>query len=131
MCVLPLGSTYLSIQVIPAPLIYPSWTPNSYSIALFQPLVPFFCADIKDYFQNNLMSHFEYMKIPLRCFPQVIINQYNIIYSVKKDVFVYAKICKSIYSLKQGYFIYFDPLVKLLKPHGYYPLHSNPGIWCH
>ena len=77
------------------------------------------------------MSHFEYMKIPLRCFPQVIINQYNIIYSVKKDVFVYVKICKSIYSLKQVYFIYFDPLVKLLKPHGCYPLNYNPGIWYH
>ena len=38
---------------------------------------------------------------------------------------------KGIYSLNQAARIDFDHLVKLLKPHGYYPLRSNPNIWCH
>ena len=36
-----------------------------------------------------------------------------------------------MYGLKQADRIAFDHLVKLLKPLGYYPLHSNPEIWCH
>ena len=76
------------------------------------------------------MSRFEYMKIPMRCFPQDIINQYNILYLVYKGGFVYVKIHKGMYGLKQASSISFDRLVKLFKPHGYYPLCSNRGIWC-
>ena len=36
-----------------------------------------------------------------------------------------------MYGLKQVAHIAFDRLVKLLNPHGYYPLRSNPIIWCH
>ena len=50
---------------------------------------------------------------------------------VDKDGFVYVEIRKSMYGLKQAACIAFDRLVKLLKPRGYYPLRSNPSIWCH
>ena len=50
---------------------------------------------------------------------------------VDKDGFVHVKIRKGMYILKQAARISFDRLVELLKPHGYYPLSSNPGIWCH
>ena len=50
---------------------------------------------------------------------------------VDKYGFVCVKIHKGMYGLKQAARIDFDRLVKLLKPHGYYPLHSNPGIWFH
>ena len=36
-----------------------------------------------------------------------------------------------MYGLNQASRIDFDRLVKLMKPHGYYPLLSNPNIWCH
>ena len=52
-------------------------------------------------------------------------------YLVDKACFVYANIRKDMYGLKQAAHIYIDLLVKLLKPHGYYPLRSNPSIWCH
>ena len=42
------------------------------------------------------MSRFEYMKIPLRFFPQDIIDQYNIMYLVYKDVFVCVEIWKGV-----------------------------------
>ena len=50
---------------------------------------------------------------------------------VDKYGFVYVNIRKGMYISKQADCIAFDCLVKLLKPHGYYPLRSNPGIWCH
>ena len=50
---------------------------------------------------------------------------------VDKDGFVYVKIRKVMYGLKQSACIYYDRIVKLLKPHCYYPLRFNPGIWCH
>ena len=74
------------------------------------------------------MLCFGYMKIPLWWFPLDIISQYKIIDLVDKDGFVYVNICKGMYSINQSACIYFDCMVKLLKPHGYYPLHSNPRI---
>ena len=77
------------------------------------------------------MSRYGYMKIPLRWFPQYIIDKYKIMSLVEKDGFAYVDIRKGMYGLKQADCIAFDHLVKLLKLHGYYPLRSNPGIWCH
>ena len=71
------------------------------------------------------------MKILLQWFPQDIIDQYNIMDLVDKDCFVYVEIYKGMYGLKQAAHVAFDRLGKLLKPHGYNPLCSNPGIWCH
>ena len=52
-------------------------------------------------------------------------------YLVEKDSFVYVDILKGVYGLKKAACIAFDCLVKVLNPHGYYPLRSNPGIWRH
>ena len=52
-------------------------------------------------------------------------------YLVEKYGFVYVDLRKGMYGLKQAPHMDFDHLVKLLKPHGYYPLRSNPVIWCH
>ena len=71
------------------------------------------------------------MKIPLRWFPQEIIDQYKIMDLVYKYGFVYVDIRKDMYVLKQAACIASDRIVKLLKSHDYYPLRSNPGIWCH
>ena len=71
------------------------------------------------------------MNIPLRWFPQEIIDQYKIMDLVYKYGFVYVDIRKDMYVLKQAAFIASDRIVKLLKSHDYYPLRSNPGIWCH
>ena len=82
-------------------------------------------------FSINPMARYEYMNTPLRWFPQDIIDQCNTTDLVDKDGFVYVDIRKGMYGLKKEAHIYFDRLVKLLKPHGYYPLQYNPVIWCH
>ena len=122
-------------------LIYPG-NPNTPAASLLDskiilnskiptPGAQFSCADIKDYFLNNPMARYGYMKIPLRWFPQEIIDQYKIMYLVDKDGFAYVNIRKGMKGLKQAACIYFYCLVKLMKPRGYHPLHSNPVIWCH
>ena len=50
---------------------------------------------------------------------------------VDKDGLVYVEICKGAYGLNQEARVAFDHLVKLLKPHKYYTLRYNPGIWRH
>ena len=77
------------------------------------------------------MARYEYMNIPLRWFTQDIIKQYKIMDLVDKDGFVYVDICKGMYGLNQAARIDFDRIAKLLKPHVYYSLHSNPVSWCH
>ena len=47
---------------------------------------------------------------------------------VDKAGFVYVEIRKGMYGLKKASRIDFDRLLKLLKPHRYYTLSSNPGI---
>ena len=95
------------------------------------PGAQFFCEDIKDYFLNIPMARYEYMNIPPCWFPQDIIDRCKIMNLVEKYGFFYVEICKGVHVLKQAARIGFDRLVKLLKHHGYYPLRSNPGIWCH
>ena len=77
------------------------------------------------------MARYEYMKIPLHWFHQDIIDQYKIMDLVEKDGFVYGDIRKGMYGLKKSACIASECLSKLLKYHGYYPLHSKPSIWCH
>ena len=50
---------------------------------------------------------------------------------VDNDGFVCIKIRKGMYVINQLACIDFERIVKLLKPHVYYPLSFNPGIWCH
>ena len=49
------------------------------------------------------MTRSEYTKIPLRWFPQDIIDQYKIMDLVDRDGFVYVEIQKVMYGLRQAY----------------------------
>ena len=42
------------------------------------------------------MARYGYMKIPLSCFPQYIIDQYKTIDLVDKEIFVYVEIHKGM-----------------------------------
>ena len=77
------------------------------------------------------MDHYEYMRIPLRWFPQEILEQYNILDIASPDEYVYCEICKGMYGLKQAARLAFDRLVLNLAKHGYAPLRRNPGLWTH
>ena len=49
-------------------------------------------------------------------------TQYNLYSIVEPDGYVYCEVIKGMYVLKQAYRLDFDNLVKLLSPHGYFPV---------
>ena len=63
--------------------------------------------------------------------PKEIINAYNLQGIVNDKGFVYMKICKGMYGLKQAGIISHNELVKHLAPHGYHPVRYTLGLWKH
>ena len=68
------------------------------------------------------MKRFEYIKIPLRWIPEETRIQNKLYSLVEPDGYVYCESIKGIYGLKQAARFAFDNLVKLLAPHGYFPV---------
>ena len=64
-------------------------------------LAMFICADIHDFYYNTPMVDFEYMKLSLSMFPQVIVQQYNLKDILSADGYVYMEIRKVMPGLKQ------------------------------
>ena len=58
------------------------------------------CADIANFYLNNCMNIYEYMKLQLDIIPEEIIQQYNLIKLAHKG-FVYMEIQKGMYGLPQ------------------------------
>ena len=77
------------------------------------------------------MKNPEYMKIKLKYFPPDIISMYNLHDKVHSDGYVYIKIKKGMYGLKQAAILAYEQLVTNLKQHGYRPLPHTTGMWEH
>jgi hypothetical protein len=77
------------------------------------------------------MNRPEYMRIPLSQFPPDIIQKYNLLTISTSDGYVYIRINKGMYGLKQAALLAYDQLVRHLVPYGYYPVPHCPGIWRH
>ena len=58
------------------------------------------CPDIANFYLNNPMNRYEYVKLPLDIIPEEIIQQYNLINLAHKG-FVYMEIQKGMYGLPQ------------------------------
>ena len=87
-------------------------------------------SDIKNFYLNNPMKKFRYMKIPLKYIPKEIMDEYNI-QDIQSNGFVYVEIRKGMYGLKEAGIIAFKRLVEKLAPHGYHPCKHTPGLWTH
>ena len=87
-------------------------------------------ADIKYYYLNNPIKTYQYMKIPLRFFTPEICKEYDIT-NLPHNGFVYVKIRKDMYRLKESGIITFKIFVYNLEPHGYHPVKHAPGLWRH
>ena len=88
-------------------------------------------ADIKNIYLNNALPDPEYMKFHIVTIPQEIIDEYNLLSIVDNHGFVYVKIVKVMYVLKQAGIIAHKPLIHHLAPLGYHPACHTPGIWQH
>ena len=91
----------------------------------------FMTADIKDYFLATPMAKAEYMKVKYKHIPEDIRQQYNLSEEVAKDDYVYIKIKRGMYGLKQAAILAYDNLQNSLRSFGYKPVFSTVGIWQH
>ena len=85
--------------------------------------------DIKDHFLQSDLPDSEFMKIHKKYFFQDITTKYNINNLIADDNYIYFKIKKGIYGLKQAAKLGRDKIIETLKPFGYYPDKLSPNLW--
>ena len=73
----------------------------------------------------------EYLRIHGKYFLNEIREKYNIQEIVAPDGYMYCKIKRGMYGLKQVAHLARYQLVKHLKPFGYFPSKHAPNIWTH
>jgi hypothetical protein len=90
-----------------------------------------FCSvDLKDFFLSSLMDEPEYMKLHISFIPEDIVEKYNI-RELLVDGFVYIRIQKGMYGLKQAAILANKQLQKNLAKDGYFPIPGTSGLWKH
>ena len=83
---------------------------------------PFPSADLGDFFLGSIMAWPEFMCIPFSIFPDKIIEQYNLRNFFCRKGYIYIRIKKGIYDLKQAAVLTHHQLIAHLKPFGYSPM---------
>ena len=76
----------------------------------------FMTADIKDYFLATPMDKPEYMKVKLKHIPEDIRLKYNLYDKVTADDYIFLKIKKGMYGLKQAAILAYNNLQANLHP---------------
>ena len=87
--------------------------------------------DIKNFFLGSPMHRPEYMKLHITDFLPDIVDRYQLHSLMSPSQYVYIRINKGMYGLKQAALLAYEHLVANLAPHGYYPVPHSPGIWRH
>jgi hypothetical protein len=88
------------------------------------------CLDLKNFYLTAALDYFEYMKIPLALFPELIKKQYNLDVHAR-DGFIFLEIWQAVWGLPQAGILANKLLRKRLAPHGYYKCVNTPGLWHH
>ena len=86
--------------------------------------------DIGNFYTNTSMDCYEYMRMHISKIPQEIIDEYNLLPKVS-DGYVYFRIKKAIYGLKQSGTLAATMLAKILNKEGYYQAKHTEGLWLH
>ena len=97
---------------------------------LSTPDAKFMGIDIKDFYLNNPMDRYEYMRIPISQIPPKIIDLYNLQPLVHNGA-VYVEIRKGMYGLPQAGRIASDALIPKLNAAGYHQSSHVPGLFKH
>ena len=80
---------------------------------------------------ENPKSRAEYIRTHSKYFPTDIRDQYQLDGLITADGYVYIKIIKLMYGLKQASIIAYNQLISHMEPHGYYPVPFKTGFWAH
>jgi hypothetical protein len=91
----------------------------------------FMRADLKGLFLATPMKDPEYMRIKYKYFSAAIRKKYNLDAIVNEHGYVYIKIKKGMYGLKQAALLAYRHLVTQLAPYGYHPCPYTTGLWMH
>lgn len=91
----------------------------------------FMTLDIKDFFLQTTMSEPEFMKIHSHYFSPELRQQYGLQNKIAHDDYIYCRIKKGMYGLKQAARLTYDDLVAHLSLYGYAPDKICPNIWSH
>ena len=87
----------------------------------------FATADIKNHYLQSPMKNYQYMSIPLKYFTQEIGDEYDIMNIVDNN-YVFIKIRKVMYDLKEAGILAFNYAVENLAPHGYHLVRYTAGL---
>ena len=71
------------------------------------------------------------MKVPYKHFPPDIRRRYKLDEKVTTNGFIFIKIKKEMYGLKQAAILAYDNLKKQLAKNGYTPIVGTVGMWKH
>ena len=91
----------------------------------------FLTMDLKDHFLQTIMEEPEFMRIHKKYITDEVRKQYNTDNFVSTDGFIYCKIKRGMYGLKQAARLAYDLLRQRLAPHGYIPDEICPNFWKH
>ena len=97
---------------------------------LSRPSAKFACYDISNFYLGTPLDRPEYVRIKLSDIPQEFIDEYEL-ETYARDGWIYFKISKGIYGLKQSGKLANDLLTERLNKHGYYQCATTPGLWRH
>ena len=91
----------------------------------------FMTMDLKDHFLQTVMQEPEFMRIHKRYITDEIKQQYTTEKYLAEDGYIYCKIKRGMYGLKQAARLAYDLIRKRLEPHGYSPNPICPNLWFH
>ena len=90
----------------------------------------FMTMDIKDFYLNNPMEQYEYMRIPIKDIPLCIMEIYQLA-DIMHNGYVPVEIRKGMDGLLQAGIITNTRLALHLKTQGYSPMTHTPGLFTH
>ena len=88
----------------------------------------FLTMDLKDHFLQTIMKDAEYMRIHKKYVTDEIQQEYDTDKFMCGDGFIYCKIKRGVYGLKQAARLAYDLIKEILTPHGYAPDPISPNI---
>ena len=87
--------------------------------------------DVNDFFLQSFLEEPEFLRIHSKYFFEDIRQKYNIDSIINKDGYVYCRVNRGLYGLKQAAKLAREQLIKHLEPYGYSPTKQAPNIWAH
>ena len=88
-------------------------------------------ADLKDFFLATPMEGDEFMKVKYKYFPEDIQNWYELDKKVTPDGYIFIRIKRGMYGLKQAAILAYCHLQENLLQYGYKPIVGTVGLWEH